>query len=44
MSSHYLVVGLGRLGSAMLESLLSLGHEVLGIDSDEDLVESRCSR
>jgi trk system potassium uptake protein len=44
MSSHYLVVGLGRLGSTMLETLLSLGHEVLGIDSDEDLVEARCSR
>ncbi len=44
MSRQYVVIGLGRLESAMLEILLSLGHEVLGIDSDEDLVESRCSR
>ncbi len=44
MSRHFVIIGLGRLGSAMLETLLSLGHEVLGIDTDEDLVESRCSR
>jgi trk system potassium uptake protein len=37
---HFVIIGLGRLGSAMLGTLLSLGHEVLGIDSDEDLVQN----
>jgi trk system potassium uptake protein TrkA len=39
MSRHYAVIGLGRLGSAMINTLTSLGHEVLGIDTDEDLVQ-----
>ncbi len=39
MSRQFVIIGLGRLGSAMLETLLSLGHEVLGIDLDEDLVQ-----
>jgi trk system potassium uptake protein len=39
MSRQFVIIGLGRLGSAMLETLLSLGHEVLGIDFDEDLVQ-----
>ena len=40
MSRHFVIIGLGRLGSAMLETLLSLGHEVLGIDSDKELVQN----
>jgi len=40
MSRHFVIIGLGRLGSAMLDTLLSLGHEVLGIDTDEDLVQN----
>jgi trk system potassium uptake protein len=39
MSRQFVIIGLGRLGSAMLETLLSLGHEVLGIDLDEDLIQ-----
>jgi trk system potassium uptake protein len=39
MSRQFVIIGLGRLGSAMLDTLLSLGHEVLGIDLDEDLVQ-----
>jgi trk system potassium uptake protein TrkA len=39
MSRQFVIIGLGRLGSAMLETLLSLDHEVLGIDLDEDLVQ-----
>ena len=39
MSRQFVIIGLGRLGSAMLETLLSLGHEVLGIDLDKDLVQ-----
>jgi trk system potassium uptake protein TrkA len=40
MSRHFVIIGLGRLGSAMVGTLLSLGHEVLGIDSDENLVQN----
>jgi trk system potassium uptake protein len=29
-----LVVGLGRFGTALAETLIDLGHEVLGVDSD----------
>jgi trk system potassium uptake protein TrkA len=39
MSRQFVIIGLGRLGSAMLDTLLSLDHEVLGIDFDEDLVQ-----
>jgi trk system potassium uptake protein len=39
MSRQFVIIGLGRLGSAMLGTLLSLGHEVLGIDLDEDLIQ-----
>jgi trk system potassium uptake protein len=39
MSRQFVIIGLGRLGSAMLDTLLTLGHEVLGIDLDEDLVQ-----
>ena len=38
MSRHFVIIGLGRLGSAMLETLLSLGHEVLAIDTNEEVV------
>ena len=37
-----IVVGLGRFGSALAEELYAEGHEVMGIDTDEDLVQ-RCS-
>jgi trk system potassium uptake protein TrkA len=39
MSRQFVVIGLGRLGSAMISTLTSLGHEVLGIDSDEEVVQ-----
>ena len=39
MSRQFVIIGLGRLGSAMLDTLLSLDHEVLGIDLDADLVQ-----
>jgi trk system potassium uptake protein len=35
-----LVVGLGRFGSAVAHSLIRMGHEVLGVDSDASLVQS----
>ena len=39
MSRQFVIIGLGRLGSAMLDTLLSLDHEVLGIDFDENVVQ-----
>ena len=38
------VIGLGRFGSAVADSLLRLGHEVLGIDEDADVVQHWASR
>lgn len=34
-----MIVGLGRLGLAMINTLNSMDFEVLGIDSDEDLIQ-----
>jgi trk system potassium uptake protein TrkA len=34
-----LVVGLGRFGSALAETLATLGHEVMGVDLSADLVQ-----
>jgi trk system potassium uptake protein len=39
MSRHFVIIGLGRLGVAMLDTLISLDHEVLGIDFDEDVIQ-----
>lgn len=39
MSRQFLVVGLGRLGIAMIRTLDALGHEVLAVDAKEDLVQ-----
>ena len=39
MSRPFVIIGLGRLGIAMLDTLLSLEHEVLGIDRDEDVIQ-----
>lgn len=34
-----LVIGMGRFGSAVAMSLMRMGHEVLGVDTDERLVQ-----
>ncbi|HEX6310997.1 MAG TPA: TrkA family potassium uptake protein [Acidimicrobiia bacterium] len=34
-----LVIGLGRFGSAVAESLVELGHDVLGVDANPKLVQ-----
>lgn len=34
-----LVIGLGRFGSSVANSLMRMGHEVLGVDADPHLVE-----
>ena len=39
MSRQFVVIGLGRLGASMIATLDSLGYEVLGIDTDEELVQ-----
>jgi trk system potassium uptake protein len=38
-SGGIVVVGLGRFGGAVAQSLVRLGHEVLAIDEDADLVQ-----
>lgn len=35
-----LIIGLGRFGRGLAETLLSLGHEVLGIDANADVVQA----
>ena len=39
MSRQFVIIGLGRLGTAMIDTLQSLGHDVLGIDTDQELVQ-----
>lgn len=39
MSRQFLVVGLGRLGIAMVNTLDALGHEVLALDAKEGLIQ-----
>lgn len=36
---QYVVIGLGRFGSSVAETLYSMGNDVLVIDKDEDLVQ-----
>ena len=40
MKRQFAVVGLGRLGISMVATLDSLGHEVLGIDKMEDVIQA----
>ncbi|MDQ4128962.1 MAG: TrkA family potassium uptake protein [Actinomycetota bacterium] len=39
MSRQFVIIGLGRLGTAMISTLDSLGYDVMGMDLDEDLVQ-----
>lgn len=39
-----MVIGLGRFGGQVAESLLHLGHEVLGVDDDEKAVQQWSDR
>lgn len=39
-----LVVGLGRFGSALALTLEEMGHDVLGVDSSEDIVQDHAGR
>ena len=38
-STTVLVIGLGRFGSAVAHSLMRMGHEVLGVDANAELVQ-----
>ena len=37
------VIGLGRFGSALARTLIHLGHEVLGVDFDADIVQEHAA-
>ena len=37
---QFIVLGLGRFGSAVATTLVELGHEVLGVDNDEEIVNA----
>lgn len=39
MSKQFAVIGMGRVGASLVQTLDSLGHDVLGIDCDEDLIQ-----
>ncbi|MBP1918798.1 potassium channel family protein [Youngiibacter multivorans] len=39
-SKQYVVIGLGRFGRSVAETLFSMGHDILAIDSDEDVIQN----
>ena len=39
-----LVIGLGRFGTAVAETLMKLGHQVLGVDADPGNVQRTAAR
>ena len=39
-----LVLGLGRFGGALAETLVALGYDVLGVDADERIVQEYAGR
>jgi trk system potassium uptake protein TrkA len=39
LSKQFAVIGMGRVGASLVRTLDSLGHEVLGIDSDGDRIQ-----
>src|ERR687885_2558052 len=39
MSKQFAVIGMGRVGASIMRTLESLGHDVLGIDRDEGLIQ-----
>lgn len=41
---QFIVWGLGRFGSSIAETLTAMGHEVLGIDNNEDVVENMADK
>ncbi|MEK3883542.1 TrkA family potassium uptake protein [Paenibacillus sp. PL2-23] len=43
MRKQFVVIGLGRFGGSVTRTLLSMGHEVMGIDKDERIVQEFAS-
>jgi trk system potassium uptake protein len=43
-NDNVVVIGLGRFGGAVADSLQKLGHEVLGIDDDQKIVQEWSER
>lgn len=43
-NAEVLVIGLGRFGGALAETLVELGHEVLGVDADAGVVQDLAGR
>jgi trk system potassium uptake protein TrkA len=41
---EFLVIGLGRFGGGLAETLAELGHEVLGVDNNVKLVQSYANK
>ena len=39
MSKQFAVIGMGLVGTSLIRTLDSLGHEVLGVDRNEDLIQ-----
>jgi trk system potassium uptake protein len=39
MRKQIVVIGLGRLGSSLAKTLMTIGHEVLALDPDEKLIQ-----
>ena len=39
MSKQFAVIGMGLVGTSLIRTLNSLGHEVLGVDRNEDLIQ-----
>ena len=39
LHTNVIVIGMGRFGSSLARELMRTGHEVLGVDTDERLVQ-----
>jgi trk system potassium uptake protein len=39
VSKQFAVIGMGRVGASVVRTLEALGHDVLGLDRDEDLIQ-----
>jgi trk system potassium uptake protein len=39
MAKQYAVIGMGRFGTSVARTLYEMGFDVLGIDSDEDIIQ-----
>lgn len=44
MSKQFAVIGLGRVGVSLVETLDALGHEVLGVDENQEMVQDLSGR